>query len=348
MTGSSHDTWVSVIIVCHNDGRWLPRCLESLRQQTLFVHLEIILVDNASQDGTDKLAQELIAGWDNARFIASGGDRGYCAGINLGAKVAKGRYLYLFNTDTWLEPDCLERLHKAAEAEGAAGAGSLILNYEDDSVQAKGSNGFDLFGSPVSPRGGRDPEVLFCIAGFYFIRREVFFELGMLDERLFMYGEEMDLSWRIWLSGRKIIPVMEARVHHRGAAGVNPAGGNRVVENRTSTQKRFLANRNRLLTIAKNAQHVLLLLLLPTAGLVLLEALVTLVMSRSWSLAQATCFAALTDCWRLRGHVSEQRRRVKGVRKRGDFWLLRFFRFGFGRSHEVMDILRRGFPKIVR
>jgi GT2 family glycosyltransferase len=235
MTGSSQDTWVSVIIVCHNDGRWLPRCLESLRQQTLFVHLEIILVDNASQDGTDKLAQELIAGWDNARFIASGGDRGYCFGINLGAKVAKGRYLYLFNTDTWLEPDCLERLHKAAEAGGAAGAGSLILNYEDDSVQAKGSNGFDLFGNPVSPRGGRDPEVLFCIAGFYFIRREVFFELGMLDERLFMYGEEMDLSWRIWLSGRKIIPVMEARVHHRGAAGVNPAGGNRVVENPIAT-----------------------------------------------------------------------------------------------------------------
>jgi GT2 family glycosyltransferase len=348
MSQPPQDIWISVIIVCHNDGKWLPRCLESLRAQTIFPHIEVIIADNASHDGTDQLARDLIAGWPNATFLPTGGDFGFCVAHNRGADIARGRYLYLFSPDTWLEPDCLEQLYTAVEREQAAAAGTLILEYEDDTIQAKGSHGFDLFGNPVSPRGGRDPQPLFCIAGFYFVRKDVFFRIGKLDEAFFMYGEEMDLSWRIWISGERLISVLGARVHHRGAAGVNPAGGTRAVENRTSTQKRFLANRNFLLVIAKNCQHVLLVMLLSCGWLILVEALATLLMSRSWSLLDATCLRALRDFWRLRGHVCEQRRRIRTLRRRGDFWMMRFFRLGFGRSAEIKALLQRGFPKFTR
>ncbi len=335
---------VSVILVCYNSRAWLPRCLESLRSQTLFSRMEIIVVDNASGDDSETLGRQITADWPNVSIIQTGSNLGFSAN-NRGAQAARGRYLYLLNPDTWLEQDCLEQFVSAMEREHADAAGGTILEYDDSTLQAKGSHGFDLFGNPVSPPGGKDPPVLFCIAGFYFIRREVFLQLGMLDEKFFMYGEEMDLSWRIWLSGRRVIYVPLAKCHHRGAVAVNPAGGTRPVENRTSAQKRYLANRNFLLVIAKNCRHVLLLLLVPCAALIILEGFVTLLVTRSVSAFKSTAWDPFTGFLRLRGHVWQQRRQIRTLRRRSDFWMLRFLRFGFGRRQEVLSILKRGFPK---
>ena len=336
---------ISVIIVCHNDGKWLPRCLESVRKQTIFDRIEVIIADNASEDGSDNLAKQLIVEWPNAHFLPTGGDNGFCVATNMAARIARGEYLQILNPDTWLEPDFLEQFQKTLEETGAGAAGPVVLNYEDDSLQAQGCDGFDFTGNYMPPRAGRAPEPLFCMAGFFLIRKELFFRIGMLDEKCFMYGEEMDLSWRIWIAGERIAPALKARIHHRGAVGVNPAGGTRIVENRTSVQKRFLANRNRLLFVAKNCQHVLLAMLIPCGLLTALEGLLTAGVTKSFGLARQTCFNAIADCWRLRGHVVNQRRLIKGFRRHGDFWMLRFFRFGFGRWEEVQRILKSGFPK---
>lgn len=337
--------WISVIIICHNDGKWLPRCLESVRAQSIFDRIEVIIADNASEDGSDKLAQQLIGGWPNAHFLPTGGDNGFCVAANMAARLAQGRYLQILNPDTWLEADFLEQFHRALDETPARAAGPLVLNYDDNSIQAQGCDGFDFTGNYMPPRRGRAPDPLFCMAGFFFIQKDLFFKVGMLDEKCFMYGEEMDLSWRIWIAGEQIVSAPKARIHHRGAVGVNPAGGTRVVENRTSTQKRFLANRNRLLFVAKNCQHVLLLMLVPCALVILLEGLVTLMITRKWALFKSTCLDVFTDCWRLRSHVRKQRRLISSFRRHGDFWMLRFFRFGFGRWEEVSRILKSGFPK---
>lgn len=338
---------VSVILLCYNSRAWLPRCLESLRAQTIFPQIETIILDNASPDGSESLARELTRNWAHARVIQTGENLGFSAN-NRGAEVATGPFLYLLNPDTWLEPDCLEQFVAAVDRERAEAAGGTILEYEDNTVQARGSHGFDIFGNPVSPGGGRSPQVLFCIAGFFFIRRDAFLRLGMLDEKFFMYGEEMDLSWRIWISGGRIIYVPSARCHHRGAVAVNPAGGTKAVENRTSAQKRFLANRNFLLVIAKNCQHLLLSLLVPCAGLIVAEGVVTLLATRRWSAFKAGCLDAFLGFWRLHPHILQERRRIRALRRRGDLWMLRFLRFGFGRQEEVAKILRGGFPKFNR
>jgi GT2 family glycosyltransferase len=335
---------VSVILVCYNSSQWLPKCLESLRAQSIFDQTELIVVDNASVDGSEGLARRLTEGWTGVKIVQTGCNLGFSAN-NRGAGIARGKYLYLLNPDTWVEPDCLEHLYQAVEKAGVDGAGSMVLEYEDQTLQAKGSHGFDLFGNPVSPRSNRDPNPLFCIAGFYFINREQFLRLGMLDEKFFMYGEEMDLSWRIWLCGGRIVYVPAAKCHHRGAVAVNPAGGAKAVENRTSTQKRYLANRNFLLVLAKNSQHVLLLMLLPCAALILAEGFATLLMTRSWWVFQGTCLKPFLGFWRLRTHIREQRRRIKRLRRHSDLWMLRFFRFGFGRREELVKILKSGFPK---
>lgn len=335
---------VSVILVCYNSRAWLPRCIESLRSQTIFAQTELILVDNASSDNTEAYARELTNGLTNVKIVQTGRNLGFSAN-NQGAQLARGDYLYLLNPDTWLEPDCLEAFVTAMDKEKAEAAGGTILEYEDNTLQAKGSHGFDIFGNPVSPPLPRDPAVLFCIAGFFFIRRDTFTSLGMLDEKFFMYGEEMDLSWRIWISGGRITFVPAARCHHRGAVAVNPAGGTKMTENRTSIQKRFLANRNFLLVLAKNCRNLLLLLLLPCAGLIVMEGFATLLLTRNWQIFKKSCLDPFVGFWALRGHVMQQRRWIKKLRRRSDFNMLSFLRFGFGRRNEIANILRRGFPR---
>ena len=86
-------------------------------------------------------------------------------------------------------------------------------------------------------------------------------------------------------------------------------------------------------------------MLIPCAAIVVIEGFATLAMTRKWSLAKATCFDALADFWRMRAHICDQRRRIASFRKHSDFWMLRFFRFGFGRWDEVAKILKSGFPR---
>jgi len=348
MSESGQTPLVTVVLVCHNDGKWLPRCLESLRSQTIFDRMEVILVDNASQDGSVELARSLIANWPNARLISTGGDNGFDVASNRGAAAATGLYLYFPNPDLWLEPECLEQLHLTAVRENAGCVAGLILDYDDNTVQMPWCSGFDFCGNPMSPAGGPNRGQLWCLGGFFFICKGLYDQLGGFDEKFFMYGEETDLSWRVWIAGEKIVPATGARVHHRGAVSVNPTGGSKIIENRTSTQKRFLANRNRLLAIAKNSQHLLLLLLLPCALLILLEGFLILLMTRSLAIAKHASLDVFADFWRLRGHVCRERKRINIFRRRTDFWMLRFFRLGFGRSHEIKAILQRGFPKFNR
>ena len=344
----SPELWVSLLIVSHNDGKWLSRCLESIRAQTVFDNIEIIIADNASEDKSDELAKRLIAGWTNARFLATGGDRGFCVGLNSAAREARGKYLYALNPDTWLEKNCVGELFNTAERESAGAVGPTILNYADDSLQSECPAGFDFCGNLMLPPKNRRARHPFSAGGFFFIRREVFMRLGLLDEKFFMYCEEQDLAWRLWISGEKVVPAPSARIHHQGAVGLDAAGAPTLPHNRTSVQKRFLANRNRLLVLAKNCQHVLLLMMFPGMLLVILEGMATWAATRSLALAQAGCFSALTDLWRLRGHILEQRRRMASLRQHGDLWMLRFFRLGFGRWDEIAKILSRGFPRISR
>ncbi|MEI8290832.1 MAG: glycosyltransferase family 2 protein [Verrucomicrobiota bacterium] len=348
MTVSDEPVLVSVIIVCYNCRTWLPNCLASIQQQTHYLQSEVILVDNASADGTEQIARELTATWPNAQVVQTGSNVGFAAANNRGVDVARGKYVYLLNPDTWMEADCLEQFYLTAERQGAGCVGGLILEYEDNAIQARGCVGFDFCGNGVEPPKDRQPDRLFFIHGFFFIRRDLYIRLGWLDETLFMYGEEPDLSWRVWICGEKIVPAPSALVHHRGSASVNPAGGSKIIENRTSTNTRFLSNRNSLLVIAKNCQHILLIMLFPCATLILLEGLFVLVMTQNPAIAKRVSLDAFTDCWRLRQHVFRERKRIRSFRRRGDFWTLRFFRLGFGRSHEIKAILKRGLPKFNR
>ena len=129
---------VSVIVLNYNGARWLERCLESLRAQTIFDQIEVILADNVSSDGSEQLGKHIVESWPRGVFIQHGQNLGYCEGNNRAAEAAHGQYLLFLNNDTWLEPRCLEQLLAEVQRTGAGAAAPLILNYEDDSFQSLG------------------------------------------------------------------------------------------------------------------------------------------------------------------------------------------------------------------
>ncbi len=101
---------LSVVILNYNGARWLERCLKSLRAQTIFDQLQVILADNASSDGSESLGKPIVESWPGGVFVQHGQNLGYCEGNNRAAETARGEYLLFLNNDTWLEPRCLEQL----------------------------------------------------------------------------------------------------------------------------------------------------------------------------------------------------------------------------------------------
>src|SRR5688572_22913168 len=343
---------VTVVISNKNCVQWLPRCLESVRRQTISDRVEVIIVDNVSTDESVPLARKLLSGFPQAAIIENKEDLGFTGGMNTGAFAAKGDNVFLLSNDTWLEEDCLEQLVRVTTEHNADAAQPLVMDYADNTIQTLGADGLDFFGLPsVSPvpeaKARTETTDLFMVAGCgYWVRTDVFRKLGGFDTGQFMFAEETDLSWRIWVAGGKIIRAPAAHMHHRGAAGVNPAGETKMVESRTSETKRYLANRNNILVLLKNSQHILLVLLIPQLLLLLAEAFVSLVLIRRWSYVRKSYFKAMADAFRMLPHVREWRRRIKPIRKRSDFAMLRFLRLRPGRWDDFKRLFHLGVPKV--
>ena len=338
---------VSIVVLNCNGANWLPKCFESIRAQTISSRIETVMVDNNSSDDSVAVARKLLADFPSACIVRNSENLGFCEGNNSGARAAKGRWILFLNNDTWLEPDCMEKLVAGTEKLGAAASTPLVLNYPDDSYQDFGFYGFDIFGLPSPSAVATGTREIFIAGGCsYLIRADIFNQLGMFDAEYFIYSDDADLSWRVWLAGYKVAGIFEAKLHHRGAAGVNPSGGITTVEFRTNDRKRFLTNRNCLLTLLKNGQHILLLPVIPLVALLFLESLAGALLLRRWSFARASFWSVLGDCWRLRGHISAHRKMVSTFRERSDFWMLRFFKLRLNRWDEIKRTIKFGPPRV--
>jgi len=238
---------ISVIIVNWNGRHLLGECLDSLAAQRAG-GVEIILVDNGSQDGsTDYVREQYPA----VRIVSLPTNKGYAGGNNAGIQVAAGKYIALLNNDTKADPDWLANLLKAAE-ESPPSTGmwaSKILSYDRPDV-------IDNVGLLLYPDGlGRGKgrlerdegqhespgEALFpsgC-AGLY--RRAMLDEIGLFDDEFFAYADDVDLGLRARLAGWSCSYVPAARVYHKYSASSEAY----------SPFKAFLVERNRIWVLLK-------------------------------------------------------------------------------------------------
>lgn len=247
-------TRASIIIVGYNSQEDLPRCLASLKE-TVTAADEVIVVDNASQDGT---SQALEAHFPWVRVVRSPENLGFGGGNNLGAREAQGRYLAFLNPDTTVAPGWLDALLAALEADPTAGLATakILLLQDPERINACG-NDIHISGLTLC-RGAGAPSTAFthtetvgAVSGAAFaIRRTLFDTLGGFDPAFFMYMEDTDLSLRARLAGYRCLFVPEAVVYHRYQLRFGP-------------RKTFYQERNRYLMLLKNLRWRTLLALLP-------------------------------------------------------------------------------------
>ncbi len=253
---------VSVIVPTFDGREFLAECLPGLRAQSLPLdQFEIVVVDNGSTDGT---AEWLGAEYPATVVVRLSENLGFAEGVNRGAAIAKGELLVFLNNDTFPEPDFLAELIEAAGgADPPDCVAARILNWEGDGIEFGGASlnvfGFGAQHSSWQPRFSEtkagDP-LPFACGGAMLIRADAFRDLGGFDPDYFAYYEDVDLGWRLWLSGRRVVYAPAAEVRHR-----RHATGERF----STTWRHFHWYRNALLTLIKNSDEELLPHLLPFA-----------------------------------------------------------------------------------
>lgn len=225
---------VSVLLVSFNTRDLTLRCLQRLLPDLAAVSGEVILVDNASHDGSPEAVRAAFPG---VRVIDSPRNLGFGAANNLAIRHARGRFLMLLNTDALVEPGTTHGLlgHLEAHPEAAV-AGPKLLN-PDGSTQPScyayptpGRAWLENLGlirlfKPGSRWGDtrrwphdRTRAVAWVVGACLLVRREVVEQVGGFDERFFLYAEETDWQKRIRDAGWSIRFTPEARVTHLGGA----------------------------------------------------------------------------------------------------------------------------------
>lgn len=225
---------VSIIIVSWNTRELLRDCLTSVFEQAGDADYEVIVVDNASTDGTVEMVRDEF---DRVVLIENEQNRGFASANNQGMAVAEGRYVLLLNSDTIVLDGAIAKTVRFADTQGRAGVvGCRVLN-PDGTLQPtcfmfpsilnmllSSTYLYKLF--PKSRLFGRERmswwdrgdvrEVDVVTGCFMLVRREAIGQVGVMDERFFMYAEEADWCYRFRKQGWQVIFTPVGEIVHLG------------------------------------------------------------------------------------------------------------------------------------
>lgn len=222
---------LSIVIVNYNDRRHLDACLLSLQKHPPSVGHEVIVVDNASSDGS----RDWIAGAFSAvRLIANPENTGFSTANNLGVRVSRGEFVLFLNSDTVVPPGALDGLLAKLKSDRSIGAAGPALVHGPRSYQVSFGRSVN-FGAQfwqklvLNPyhkvrrkRGGKDRTVGWLSAACLLCRRTAFEQAKGFDERFFIYFEDIDLCYRMRKAGWNLVHVPGIRVFHEGGATTSP------------------------------------------------------------------------------------------------------------------------------
>lgn len=248
----------SVIIVNYNGGDYVRQALASLDRQTR-QDFEVLLIDNGSIDGSaDGLKTDDLPDFT---LLAERENHGYAKATNIAAARARGDWLICLNPDAWADPDWLEEIAQgqARYPQVKMFASAQFDGSDSDTLDGAG-DAYLIFGMPWRGGFGRPSSELPaegtcfspCGAGAVF-HRETYLAHGGMDERFFCYCEDVDIGFRLRLSGHECIFLPRAIIHHIG-------GG---LSGRNSDFAIYHGTRNRLWTYVKNMPSILFVLTLP-------------------------------------------------------------------------------------
>ncbi|MGG3309171.1 glycosyltransferase family 2 protein [Paenibacillus lautus] len=193
---------LDIILVSYNSEKWIPNLLKSLEEQNYpLKKLHLTFVDNNSKDNSRVLIESYqnknLFGGYHYHFLK--GNIGFGRANNYGVNKSEQKLIFFLNIDTEVHKESIVELIKSAESVGEDVAlwESRQFPYEHPKVY-----------NPVSM------ETTWSSGACCMVRRDYFEQVGMFDEKIFMYGEDVDLSWRFRAHGYKLIYVPKSIVHH--------------------------------------------------------------------------------------------------------------------------------------
>jgi GT2 family glycosyltransferase/glycosyltransferase involved in cell wall biosynthesis len=239
---------VTVVIVNYKGADDTIACIEGLagldwpRES-----LQVVVVDNASGgDDVDRIKS--AAPW--VRVIPAKSNLGFAGGCNLGARDARSDHLAFVNNDARPDAGFLRAAVDVLTAEPGVGAvAAKVLDWEGERVDFVDSalswygQGFKLHVGAPDEGFDEAHDVLFGTGSALVVRRSAFEQVGGFDERFFMFFEDVDLGWRLWLAGHRVRYVPQALVFHKHHASMSKLG---------AWREQFLLERNALLMMYKN------------------------------------------------------------------------------------------------
>ena len=241
---------VTLIVLNYNGQKLLEECFPSLvRLDYPAELLNLMLVDNASTDGS---VEYIRTYYPQTQIVQTGENLGFAGGNNAGARAAHSQYIIFLNNDMFVHPAFGRELVKAVQSvPGAESAGAKIFNWDGSHIDFAGSasdfaaHAYQLGIYEPAEAAGYDrlEETLFACGGAMLIDREVFLDVGGFDEHHFIYYEDLDLGWRLWVMGYKVVYAPAALANHRHHG---------TMDSFSNYRKWVLYKRNALYTALKN------------------------------------------------------------------------------------------------
>ncbi len=219
---------LSIAVISYNTRDLLLACLQSVRDRTTDVDYEVIVVDNASRDGSTEAVR---ARFPHVTVIANAGNDGFAKACNQAAAVSSGRYLLLLNSDTVMQEHTLRTMVTCLDQHLDIGAVSCLQRDEQGRVlqscfpfpsirdhvryaEVLPTVVRRLVGTLSPMDFAQSQDVEWANGACLMIRKALFDRLGGLDERFFMYFEDVDLCRRIQRLGYRVRHVAEGEVVH--------------------------------------------------------------------------------------------------------------------------------------
>jgi GT2 family glycosyltransferase len=228
-----HSVDLSVVLVCWNNKRYLEPCLQSLYSDPMRSSFEVTVTDNGSTDGSLEMLRDQFP---LVQIIRNSENVGLGKASNQGMKATDGRYILLLNNDTIVNGASLDAMVEFLDRTPDAGAvGGKLLN-PDGSVQSCYFHFPSLWeefliatrlgelvrpGYPANTSDGQLRSISWICSACVMLRREALDEVGLLDESFFIYGDEVDLQYRLKQAGWQVYYLPEASTIHFGGRSMD-------------------------------------------------------------------------------------------------------------------------------
>ena len=283
---------LSVIIVNYNVRYYIEQCINSVLKATKDIETEIFVVDNHSHDGSVNYLRRHFG--ERISLIESNHNLGFARANNIAIRQSQGEYVLLLNPDTFVGEDTIGTVLRFMDEHPQAGGAGVHMHNSDGSTARESRRGMPtpwvsllkMLGFSrryyMSHLPWDQPGQIDVMSGaFMMLRRSVLDQVGLLDEDFFMYGEDIDLSYRILKGGYQNWYVPVPIVHYKGES-----------TQKSSFRYVHVFYQAMLIFFRKHYGHLSLLVTLPIKTAIYARALVALLQMGYWRMRRSLGFTS--------------------------------------------------------